>query len=128
MIVVEIGDMLKERKVEDILYIEPKLVALVDYRVGGNNRVLDTIKLDAKINIPTKDNIKLTIFNNATVNNAAIKDSKVVNIAKADPRLDMLTNNPNNIVLNKDRDAIVDKAISVIEIELSSIDIGITTF
>jgi hypothetical protein len=52
----------------------------------------------------------------------------VVDIAKADPKLDMLTSNPNNVLLNKDRDAIVDKAISVIEIKLSSIDIGITTF
>src|SRR6266478_6266135 len=109
--------MLKKRKVEDILDIEPKLVALVDSRVVGNNRVLDTIELDAKINIPTKDNIKLTIFGNAAVDNIAVEDSKVVDIAKADP-----------IVLNKDRDAIVDKAISVIEIKLSSIDIGITTF
>jgi hypothetical protein len=40
----------------------------------------------------------------------------------------MLASNSNNIVLNKDRDAIVNKAISVIEIELSSIDVGITAF
>ena len=125
--------MLKERKAEDILDIEPKLVALVDSRVVGNNKVLDTIELDTieldtKINIPAKDNIKLTIFSNAAVDNAAIEDGKVVDIAKVDPKLDMLANNPNNIVLNKDRDAIVNKAISVIEIELSSIDIGITIF
>ena len=114
--------MLKERKAEDILDIEPKLVALAD------SRVLDTIELDTKINIPTKDNIKLTIFSNATVDNAAIEDSKAVDIAKADPKLDILTSNPNNTVLNKDRDAIVNKAISVMEIKLSSIDAGITTF
>lgn len=120
--------MFKGRKVEDILDIEPKLVPLVDGRVVGNNRVLDTIELDTKINIPAKDNIKLTIFSNAAVDNAAIEDGKVVDIAKADPKLDILTSNPNNIVLNKDRDAIVNKAVSVIEIELSSIDIGITTF
>ena len=128
MIIVEIRDVLKEIKVEDILDIEPKLVALVDGRVVGNNRVLDTIELDAKINIPTKDNIKLTIFSNTIVDNVAIEDSKVVDIAKADPKLDILTSNPNNIVLNKGRNAIADKAVSVIEIKLSSIDIGITTF
>ncbi|XTI94091.1 hypothetical protein V2W45_1335546 [Cenococcum geophilum] len=128
MIVVEIGDMLKEKKAEDILDIEPKLVALAESRVVGNNRVLDTIELDAKINIPTKDNIKLTIFSNAAVDNVAVEDGKVVNIAKADLKLDMLTSNPNNIVLNKDRDAIVDKAVSVMEIKLSSIDVGITAF
>jgi len=94
----------------------------------GNNRVLDTIELDTKINIPTKDNINLTIFSNTAVDNVAIEDGKAVDIAKADPKLDILTSNPNNIVLNKDRDAIVNKAVSVIEIELSSIDIGITAF
>ncbi|XTI90969.1 hypothetical protein V2W45_1333021 [Cenococcum geophilum] len=120
--------MLIERKVEDILDIEPKLVGLVDYKVVDNNRVLDTIKLDTKINIPAKDDIKLTIFSNAAVDNAAIEDSKAVDIAEADPKLDMLTSNPNNTVLNKDRDAIIDKAISVIEIKLSSIDTGITAF
>ena len=114
--------MLKERKAEDILDIEPKLVAPAD------SRVLDTIKLDAEINIPTKDNIKLTIFSNATVDNAAVEDNKAVNIAKVDPKLDILTSNPNNTVLNKDRDAIVNKAISVVEIKLSSIDTGITAF
>lgn len=103
-------------------------MALVDSRVVGNNRVLDTIELDAKINIPTKDNIKLTIFSNTIVDNVAIEDSKVVDIAKADPKLDILTSNPNNIVLNKGRNAIADKAVSVIEIKLSSIDIGITAF
>jgi len=128
MIVVEIRDMLKERKVEDILDIEPKLVALVDSRVVGNDRVLDTIELDVKINIPTKDNINLTIFGNTAVDNIAMEDSKAVDIAEADPKLDILASNPNNIVLNKDRDAIVDKAISIIEIKLSSIDIGITIF
>jgi len=114
--------MLKERKAEDILNIEPKLVALVD------SRVLDTIELDAEINIPAKDNIKLTIFGNAAVDNAAVENGKVVDIAKADPKLDILTSNPNNTVLNKDRDAIVNKAISVVEIKLSSIDAGITAF
>ena len=120
--------MLKERKAEDILDIEPKLVAPADSRVVGNDRVLDTIEPDAKINIPAKDNINLTIFGNTIVDNVAIEDGKAVDIAKADPKLDILTSNPNNIVLNKDRDAIVDKAISVIEIKLSSIDIGITIF
>jgi len=128
MIVAEIGDIFKERKVEDTLDIEPKLVAPVDSRVVGNNRVLDTIELDAEINIPTKDDIKLTIFGNAAVDNAAVENGKAVDIAKADPKLDMLTNNFNNIVLNKDRDAIVNKAVGVIEIELSSIDAGITAF
>ena len=120
--------MLKERKVEDILDIEPKLVALADSRVVGNDRVLDTIELDANINIPTEDNIKLTIFSNAVVDSAAIEDRKAVDIAEADPKLDMLTSNPNNTVLNKGRDAIADKPISVVEIKLSSIDIGITIF
>ena len=103
-------------------------MALADYRVVGNNRVLDTIELDAKINIPAKNNINLTIFGNAAVNNAAVENGKAVDIAEVDPKLDMLTGNPNNIVLNKNRDAIVDKAISIIEIELSSIDVGITAF
>ena len=128
MIVAEIRDMLKERKVEDILDIEPKLVAPVDSRVVGNDRVLDTIEPDANINIPTKDDIKLTIFGNAIVDSAAIEDRKAVDIAEADPKLDMLTSNPNNIVLNKGRDAIADKAVGVIEIKLSSIDVGITIF
>ena len=113
---------------EDILDIEPKLVALVDCRVVGNNRVLDTIELDAKINIPTEDNINLTIFGNAAVNNIVVEDGKAVNIAEADFKLDMLASNPNNIVLNKNRDAIVNKAVSVIKIKLSSIDVGITAF
>ena len=128
MVVVEIKDILKEGRVENILDIRPKLVALINYRVVGNNRVLDTIELDAKINIPTKDDINLTIFSNAVVNNVAIEDGKAVDIAKADPKLDILTSNSNNIVLNKDRDAIVNKAVSVIEIKLSSIDAGITAF
>ena len=128
MIIAEIGDMLKERKAEDILDTEPKLVAPADSRVVGNNRVLDTIELDAKINIPTEDNINLTIFSNTIVDNIAIEDGKAVDIAKANPKLDILSSNPNNIVLNKDRDAIVNKAVSVIEIELSSIDVGITIF
>jgi len=122
MIVAEIRDVLKERKAEDILDIEPKLVALAD------GRVLDTIEPDTEINIPAKDNIKLTIFSNATVDNTAVEDGKAVDIAKADPKLDILTGNPNNTVLNKDRDAIVNKAIGVVEIELSSIDAGITAF
>jgi len=50
------------------------------------------------------------------VDNAAVEDGKVVDIAKADPKLDILTCNPNNTVLNKDRDAIVNKAVGVIEI------------
>ncbi|XTI92165.1 hypothetical protein V2W45_1333977 [Cenococcum geophilum] len=120
--------MLIERKAEDILDIEPKLVGLVDCRVVDNNRVLDTIELDAKINIPAEDDIKLTIFGNAAVDNAAIEDGKAVNIAEVDPKLDMLAGNPNNIVLNKDRDAIINEAVGVVEIELSSIDVGITVF
>ena len=94
----------------------------------GNDRALDTIKLDAKINIPTKDNIKLIRFSNATVDKAAIKDGKTLDIAKVDPKLDMLASNLNNIVLNKDKGATVNKAVSVIGIELSSIDTGITIF
>lgn len=96
---------------------------LVDSRLVGNNKILDTIELDAKINIPTKDNIKL-IFSNFIVDNAAIEDGKIVDIAKADLKPNILA----NIVLNKDRDTAVNKAISVIEIKLSSIDIGITAF
>jgi len=112
--------MLKERKVENTLNTKSKLVALVDSRVVGNNKVLDTIEPDAKINIPAKDDIKLIKFNNTTD-----KDSKLVDIAKVDTKLDILTN---NIVLNKNRDAIVNRAVGVIDIELSSINIGITTF
>ena len=89
---------------------------------------MDTIELNTEINIPDKDNIKLTKFSNAGVDNVAIKDSKIVNIAKADLKLDMLVSNFNNTVLNKDRDIAVDKVIGVVEIELSSIDIGITIF
>ena len=128
MIVAEIGDVLKERKAEDTLDAEPKLVALADSKVVGNDRVLNTTKLDAKINIPAKDNIKLIKLGNAIVDNAAIEDSKTVNIAKADPKLNILTSNLNNIIFNKDRDTTVDKAVGVIEIELSNIDIGITAF
>jgi hypothetical protein len=128
MIVAEIGDVLKERKAEDILDTEPKLVAPVDSRVVGNDRVLDTIELDAEINIPAEDDINLTIFGNAAVDNVAVEDGKAVDMAEADPKLDMLASNPDNAVLNKDRDAIVDKAVSVVEIELSSIDAGITAF
>jgi len=95
-------------------------VALVDSRVVGNNRVLDTIKPDAEINIPAKDDIKLIKFNNTMV-----KDGKLVDIAKVNAKLDMLAN---NIVLNKNRDAIVDRAVSVIDIKLSNIDIGVTAF
>ena len=62
------------------------------------------------------------------VDKAAIEDSKIVDIAKADPKLDMLVSNFNSIGLNKDRDAAVNKAVSVIEIKLSSIDIGIIAF
>jgi len=120
MIVAEIEDMLKERKAEDILDTESKLVAPVDSRVVGNNRVLDTIEPDTKINIPTKDNIKLIEFNNTTV-----KDSKSVDIAKVDTKLDILIN---NIVLNKNKDTIVNRAVSVINIKLSSIDTSVTAF
>jgi len=95
-------------------------VALVNSRVVGNDRVLDTIELDAKINIPAKDNIKLIEFNNTMV-----KDSKLVDIAEVNTKLDMLVN---NIVLNKNRDTVVDRAVSIIDIELSSIDIGVTVF
>jgi len=120
MIVVEIEDVLKERKAEDTLDIKSKLVAPVDGRVVGNDRVLDIIELDAKINIPAKDNIKLIEFNNTTV-----EDSKLVDIAEVDTKLNILAN---NTVLNKNRDAIVDRAVGVIDIELSSIDIGVTIF
>ena len=120
--------MLKERKVEDILDIKLKLVVLVDGRVVGNNRVLDTIELDAEINISAKDDIKLIKFSNFRVDNTAVKNSKIVDIAKADPKLNMLISNFNNTVLNKDRDVGVDKVISIIEIKLSSIDIGVTAF
>jgi len=112
--------MLKERKVKNTLNTESKLVAPVDSRVVGNNRVLDTIKLDAEINIPAKDDIKLIKFNNTTV-----KDSKLVDIVKVDAKLDILVN---NIVLNKNRDTVVNRAISVIDIELSSINTSVTAF
>jgi len=120
MIVAEIKNILKERKVENTLDIESKLVALVDGRVVGNNRVLDTIELDAEINIPAEDDIKLIKFNNTTV-----EDGKSVDIAEVDTKLDILAN---NIVLNKNRDAVVDRAVSIIDIELNSIDIGVTAF
>ena len=128
MIVAEIENVLKERKVENTLDVELKLMAPADGRVVGNNRVLDTIELDIKINIPAKDNIKLIKFSNAAVDNAAVKNSKIVNIAEADPKLDILASNFNNTVLNKDRDVTVNKVVSVVEVELSSIDIGITAF
>ena len=113
---------------EDILDIKPKLVTPADSKVIGNDKVLDTIKLDTKINIPNKDNIKLTKFSNIRVDNAAIKDSKTVNIAEVNPKLNIFINNFNNTVLNKNRDITVDKVINIIKIELSSIDIGITIF
>ena len=72
-------------------------MALVDSRVVGNNRVLDTIELDAKINMPAEDNIKLIKFDNTTV--------------------DMLVSNTT-----------VNKAVGVVDIELSSINIGVTAF
>jgi len=72
-------------------------VALVDSRVVGNNRVLDTIELDVEINMPAEDDIKLIEFDNTTV--------------------DMLAS-----------DAAVDKAVSVVDIKLSSIDVGVTAF
>jgi hypothetical protein len=128
MIVAEIEDILKERKVKDILDIEPKLVALVDGRVVGNNKVLNTTELDTEINIPAKDDIKLIKFSNARVDNMAIEDSKIVNIAKVDFKLNTLVSNFNNTVLNKNKDITVNKVISVIEIKFSSIDTGITTF
>jgi len=95
-------------------------VALVDSRVVGNNRVLNTIELDVKINIPTEDDIKLIKFNNTTV-----KDGKLVDIAEVNTKLDIFAS---NIVLNKNRDIIVNKAINVVDIKLSSIDIGVTAF
>jgi hypothetical protein len=128
MIVAEIKNILKERKVEDTLDIEPKLVAPVDGKVVGNNRVLNTTEPDTEINIPAKDNIKIIKFSNTRVDNAAIEDSKIVDIAKVDLKLNTLISNFNNTVLNKDRDIAVDKVISIIEIELSSIDAGITAF
>jgi len=95
-------------------------VAPVNGRVVGNNRVLDTIELDAKINIPAEDDIKLIKFNNTIV-----KDSKLVDIAEVDAKLDMLAN---NIMLNKNRDAVVNRAVSIIDIKLNSINIGVTAF
>jgi len=120
MIVVKIKNILKERKVEDILDTEFKLVALVDDRVVGNNRVLNTIEPDAEINIPAEDDIKLIKFNNTTV-----KNGKSVDIAEVDAKLDILTN---NIVLNKNKDTVVNRAVSIIDIELNSIDVGVTAF
>lgn len=128
IIIAEIENVLKERKAEDILNIKPKLVAPADGRVVGNNKVLDIIKLNAKINIPAKDNIKLIKFSNTIVNNAAVEDSKTVNIAKVDFKLDMLAGNFDNTVLNKDRDVTVNKVVGVIEIKLSGIDVDITVF
>ena len=113
---------------EDTLDIKSKLIAPADSRVVGNNKVLNTTELDTEINIPNKDNIKLTKFSNARVDNAAIKNSKIVNIAEADPKLNILISNFNNTVLNKDKNIVVDKVISVIEIKLNSIDAGITAF
>jgi len=120
MIIAEIEDILKERKVEDTLDTKSKLVAPVDSRVIDNDRVLNTIEPDAEINIPTEDNIKLIKFNNTTV-----KDSKLVDIAEVDTKLDILTN---NIVLNKNRDTVVNRAVNIIDIKLSSIDIGVSAF
>ena len=127
MIIAKIENILKERKVEDILDIKFKLVALADGKVVNNNRVLNTTELDTKINIPTKNNIKLIKFSNAR-DNIAIENSKIVNIAEVDPKLDILISNFNNTVLNKNRDIIVDKIVGVVEIEFSSIDTGITVF
>ena len=127
MIVAEIKDIFKERKAEDILDIKPKLVAPADSRVVSNNKVLNTIELDAEINIPAEDNIKLIKLSNAVVDNVAVKDSKTVNIAEIDPKLDMLISNLDNTILNRDKDAAVDKAISVVEI-VNSINVGITAF
>jgi len=95
-------------------------VAPVDSRVVGNNRVLDTIEPDAEINIPAEDDIKLIKFNNTTV-----KDGKLVDIAEVDIKLDILTN---NTVLNKNRDTIVNRAVGVVDIKLSSINVGVTAF
>ena len=103
-------------------------MALADSKVAGNNRVLDTTELDAEINILAKDNIKLIKLGNAVVDNVAVEDSKIVDIAETDLKLNMLADNLGDIVLNKDRDAAVNKAVSVMEIELSNIDAGITTF
>ena len=128
MIIAEIKNMLKERKAEDTLNAKPKLIAPADSRVVGNNRVLDTIKPDTKINIPAKDNIKLIKFSNAAVDNTAVEDNKIVNIAKVNPKLDMLASNFNNTVLNKDKDVAVNKVVGVVEVKLSSIDAGITAF
>ena len=89
---------------------------------------MDTIELDTKINIPAKDNIKLIKFSNAAVDNAAVEDGRIVDITEADPKLDILVNNFNNTVLNKDRDVVVNKVVGVVEVELSSIDAGITVF
>ena len=128
MIVAEIKDMLKERKVKNILDIELKLVAPADGRVVSNDRVLDTIELDTEINIPAEDDIKLIKFSNAAVDNAAVENNRTVDIAKVDPKLDILASNFNNTVLNKDRDITVNKVVSIIKIKLSSIDAGITAF
>ena len=128
MIVAEIEDVLKERKVENTLDIEPKLIAPADGRVVGNSRVLDTIELDTEINIPAEDDIKLIKFSNAAVDNAAVENNRTVDIAKVDPKLDILASNFNNTVLNKDRDITVNKVVSVMEVKLSSINTGITAF
>jgi len=125
MIVIEIKNVFKERRVEDILDIKPKLVAPVNGRVVNNNRVLDIIELDIKINMPTKDDIKLIEFNNTMVENKAVEDSKLINITEVNLKLNMLIG---NIVLNKNRDTVVNKAIGVIDIKLSSINAGVTAF
>ena len=120
--------MLKKRKVENILNIKLKLIVPVNGKVVDNNRVLNTIELDAKINILSEDNIKLIKFSNSVVDNMAVKDSKMADIVQVNPKLDILINNFNNIVLNKDKDVAVNKVINVIKIELNSIDVGITVF
>ena len=113
---------------ENTLNIKFKLVVPADNKVVDNNKVLNIIELNAKINILSKDNIKLIKFGNSIVNNMAVENGKIVNIAEADFKLNMLISNFNNTVFNKDRDIAVNKVISVIKIKLSSIDIGITVF
>ena len=125
MIVVEIRDVLKERKAENTLDTKARLVTPADNKIVGNNKELDTIEPDTEINIPAEDNIKLIKFGNAAMDNIAVEDSKTV---KTDPKLDMLAGNLNNTVLNKNKNAAVNKTIGIMKIELSSIDAGITAF
>ena len=63
---------------------------LVDSVIRGNSRVLDIIELDTELYIFTENDIKLIEFVNTAVNSVAIEDSRTLNIAEVDPKLDML--------------------------------------